>query len=159
MKNPHANILNSILFFTITLSSCEIQEGPQVDVQYLDSNFFGTCFSGVFDKGYQEVIIRDNQTYHNFGDSIRVHFVNNDCSTAILPTIDFTRYFLVGKLTEGGGCSVKYDRQVIEVKNTKTLRYKIKADYSGNCYMLIINMNWVLVPKTYNDYNIEFQID
>lgn len=101
----------------------------------------------------------DNLTYQNFGDSIRVHFVNIDCSTAVLPDIDFSKFFLIGKHTQGGGCSVKYDRKILDSKDTKTLVYKIKVDYSGNCMMLIMNMNWVLIPKAYSDYTIEFQVD
>jgi hypothetical protein len=158
MKNFQTLLLRVIALIAITVSSCENQEGPTVEVQFLDANFFGTCFSGVYDKGYKEVIILDNKTYQDFGDSIKVHFVNNDCSTAVLPNIDFSKYFLIGKLTEGGGCSVKYDRQVIDNIEKRTLVYKIKADYSGNCKMLIINMNWVLIPKVYSDYTIEFQV-
>lgn len=154
MKN-----LTFLLAFFLFLSSCENQEGPTVDVQFLDASFFGTCYSGVYDKGYKQVIILDNQTYHDFGESIKVNFVNNDCNTALLPEIDFSKYFLIGKFTEGGGCSVKYNRQVIDNKENKTLIYKIKVDCSGTCKMLFINMNWALIPKTFSDYAIEFQVD
>ena len=150
-----------LLMFIVVLShsSCEDQDGTEVDVQFLDASFFGSCFSGVYDKGYEEVIIMDNKTYQDFGDSIRVQFVNTDCSKVVLPEIDFSESFLIGKFTQGGGCSVRYDRKVTIDKDTKTLVYKIKADYSGNCYILFINMNWALVPKSYKDYTIEFQVD
>jgi len=50
----------------------EDQEIPIVEVQYLEAGFMGTCFLGFYDKGYQEVIIKDEQSYQNFGDSIRI---------------------------------------------------------------------------------------
>lgn len=159
MKKKQYCLQIAFTFLTLAFTSCENQDGPTVEVQFLDGNFFGTCFSGVYDKKYNEVIILDNQAYQDFGDSIRVHFANRDCSTATLPNIDFTKYFLLGKYTEGGGCSVKYDRQVIVNKDKRTLLYKIKVDYSGNCFKLIMNMNWALIPKTYSDYAIEFQVD
>jgi hypothetical protein len=159
MKTNQYCLLIAIAFLAFAFPSCEKQDGPIVEVEFLDASFFGTCFSGVHKKEYKEVIILDNQAYQDFGDSIRVHFVDKDCSTAKLPNIDFTKYFLLGRYTEGGGCSVKYDRQVIDNKDKRTLLYKIKVDYSGNCLKLIFNMNWALIPKTYSDYTIKFQVD
>jgi len=73
--------------------------------------------------------------------------------------LKFTKYFLVGKFTDGGGCSVTYDRQVIVDEENKNLIYKIDADYFGFCDMLIVNMNWALIPYRYIDYSFEFQVE
>ena len=86
-KNRYCCFLLLILSIMI-LQSCEDQEIPVVEVQYLEADFMGTCFLGFYDKGYQEVIIKDKQSYQNFGDSIRIEIYNLDCSTATLPNID-----------------------------------------------------------------------
>jgi len=143
----------------VSLSSCEDQVTPDDEFKYLEAGFMGMCFWGVYDKGYEEVVLIDKDSYLDFGDSVRVHIDNLDCSAANLPDINFTKYFLVGKFTSGGGCSVKYDRQVTVEEENNKLIYKIDADYFGLCYMLIVDMNWVLIPKKYCNFTIEFQIE
>jgi len=147
------------VLLTLSLSSCEDQMIPDNEVKYLESGFMGMCFWGFNDKEYEEVILTDKQSYQDFGDSVRVHIDNLDCSAATLPDIDFNKYFLVGKFTHGGGCSVSYDRHVILDEKNNKLIYRIDADYFGNCMMLIVNMNWVLIPKKYCDLTIEFQVE
>jgi hypothetical protein len=151
-----------IQFFIIGLAfySCGgFNDDDAVNIQYLDSDFFGTCFSGLYDKAYNEVVISDNESYKNFGDSIRVNIVNLNCNRATLPSIDFTRYFLIGKHTEGGGCSANYNRQVIIDKENKKITYYIKVTYTGSCFLYFRNMNWALVPRVGNDYTLEFKVE
>lgn len=141
------------------LSSCEDNMTPDNEVEYLEAGFMGMCFWGFYDKGYEEVVLTDMGSYLAFGDSVRVYIDNLDCSAATLPDIDFNKYFLVGKFTSGGGCSVEYDRQVTADEENNKLIYKIDADYTGLCSMLIVDMNWVLIPKKYCNYTIEFQVE
>jgi len=149
--------ISFMLMFCLT--SCEDQMTADDEFEYLESGFMGMCFWGLYNNGYQEVIIKDEQSYQNFGDSVRIEIYNLDCSTATLPNIDFNKYFLIGKPTDGGGCSATYDRQIIVNEEDKNLIYKIDVDYSGFCAMLITNMNWVLIPYKYFDYSIEFQVE
>jgi len=151
-------ILSIFLITSCERTSNENQELTVPDVQYLKANFMGTCFLGFYDKGYKEVIIKDEQSFQNLGDSVRISIYNLDCSSAVPTDIDFDKYFLVGKFTNGGGCSVSYDRKIIADEENKRLVYKIDAVYSGICQVLFVNMNWALIPTKYRDYSIEFQV-
>lgn len=127
-------------------------------VEFLEPNFFGTCFSGFYDEGYSEVIIKNEEAYQDFGNTVRIHPYNLNCDTADLPMIDFNKYSLIGKYTSGGGCSVSYTRQVFRDEKNKKYIYEISAEYSGTCRMLIININWALIPKIPKGYTIEFRV-
>ncbi|MBN2611982.1 MAG: hypothetical protein JXB00_10540 [Bacteroidales bacterium] len=128
-------------------------------VEFLEPNFFGTCFSGFFDEGYSEVVIKDEASYQEFGDSVRIHPFNLNCDTAVLPSIDFSKYSLIGKLTSVGGCNAYSVRQVFRDENGKEIVYKIHVEYSGSCDMLIVSMNWALVPKIPKGFTVEFCVD
>ncbi len=151
-----------LVLVVLFISSCEKNRGKldlTEQVDFYESNYFGICFSGVYDIGYEEVIISDNESYQKFGNSIRIHPYNLDCDTAILPHIDFNNYTLIGKFTDGGGCEAKYLRQIIDDKENKKIIYKISVEYSGMCAMYIVNMNWARIPKISDNYLIEFQVD
>jgi len=126
------------------------------EVQYLESGFMGPCYWNFYDR---EIIIKDEQSYLEFGDTIRLEIYNLDCPAIPLPELDFDNYFLAGKFTHGGGCSVTYEREIIADDENQKLIYKIDADYTGFCKMLITNMNWVLIPRTYSEYSIEFRVE
>jgi hypothetical protein len=147
------------LIFSILNFSCEKYENLTEQVEFYEPNYFGICFSGLFDKNYDEVIITDNDSYQEFGNSIRIHPFNLDCDTAVLPYIDFDKYSLIGKYTEGGGCDVNYERQIIDDKKHNKIVYTINIEYFGNCAMLIFNMNWALIPKLKKNYTVEFKVE
>jgi len=147
-----------MVFLVVSCEKNESIDDLTEQAIFYESNYFGTCFSGVYDKGYQEIIITDNESYKKFGDSIRIHPYNLDCDTAVLPYIDFNKYILIGKFTDGGGCEAKYKRQIIDDKKNKKIIYNIRVEYFGTCYMYIVNMNWARIPRIPNDYTIEFQV-
>lgn len=127
------------------------------DCKFYD-NILSTCFYGISGSKYNEIIITDNETYQTFGDSIRIHPANVDCDTAKLPYIDFNKYSLLGKRTNGGGCSAKYDRKILKDIENKKIIYQISVVYEGNCKMLLGSMNWAYIPKLPNDYKVEFKL-
>ena len=55
--------------------------------------------------------------------------------------INFEKYSLIGKYTEGGGCDVNYNREIIDHKIENKIVYSIDVEYTGICTMLITNMN------------------
>jgi len=151
-----------LILLVLLAVSCEKNENVEdviEQVEFLESSYFGICFSGTPTGLDTEVIITDNELYFEYFNQKRIHPYNLNCDTAILPHIDFNKYLLIGKFTNGGGCSVKYDRQVTVEEENNKLIYKIDADYFGLCEMLIVNMNWALIPQKYIDYSIEFQVE
>ncbi len=62
----------------------------------------------------------------------------------------------IGKYTEGGGCDVSYNREIIDYKRQNKIVYAIKVGYTGMFAMLVTNMNWALIPKLKDNYRVEF---
>jgi hypothetical protein len=122
-------------------------------------NFLGVCFNRLAALEFDQFIITDNKAYQTFADSIRDHPYNINCDTATLPTIDFTKYSLLGKKTSGGGCSATYNRLILQDNNEKKLIYKITVQYKGSCSMLLASWNWVIIPKLEKGYSVEFQVN
>jgi len=124
-------------------------------VQFLGSGYFGLCFSGFPADSDEEVIIRDQEAYAEYFDKRS----DSDCDTAALPQIDFSNFTLIGKYTQGGGCDVSYDRKITDNEIELKIIYTIKPEYGGQCYMLITNMNWALIPKLKKNYEVEFIVE
>lgn len=138
--------------------SCEKFEDLTEKVEFYEPGFFGTCFSGVYDRGYNEVIIADNESYQKFGNSIRTIPYNLNCDAVALPYIDFDKHILICKFTGAGGCDANYDRQIVNDKKKNKIIYAITVEYPGTCKMYIVNMNWALVPKIDNNLTVEFKV-
>jgi len=150
-------ILILILYFLVT--SCQKEE-EIIDITnscIFYDNILSTCFYGSVSSKYNEYVFRNQSEFQVFGDSIRIHPANLDCDTAKLPDIDFNKYTVLINKTSGTGCSVVYNRTIIKDTQKKKIIYKISAEYSGNCKMLIGNRNWAFVPKIPDDYKVEFQ--
>ena len=138
---------------------CERYEDLIEQVDFLGFEDFGICFTGNPSDLDSEVIFTDYETYQDYWNKRRIHPYNLDCDTAQLPNIDFDKYSLIGKYTEGGGCEVSYDRDIIEDKLRNRIIYTIKVEYQGTCAMLITSMNWVLIPKLKRNYEVEFVVE
>ena len=106
-----------------------------------------------------EVVITDNESYLEYFNQKRVYPYNSDCDTAELPAIDFGTYSLIGKYTEGGGCDADFRREIIDYQREKKIVYTIKVKYTGSCKMLITCMNWALIPRLKNGYEVEFKVE
>lgn len=148
-----------LILLIIVFSSCEKYEDLTEQIEFIESSYFGTCFSGTPSGIDTEVIIRDNKSYQEYFNQKRISPYNLDCDTAGLPNINFDKHSLIGKYTEGGGCEVSYDREILDNKWKNKIIYTITAEYSGDCYMLITNMNWALIPKLKNKYEVEFIVE
>lgn len=143
------------------MPNCEKAQLPiesPAELQFIPNWYTGPCFTGIIDKGYNEIIIRDYSSYIQFGDSVRVEIGNLDCESAKLPDIDFDNYILVGKYTFGAGCFSKFDRNIYFDDINKTISYNIEANYFGICKALLGSLNWVLIPKKYKDYTVQFEV-
>jgi hypothetical protein len=148
-----------LVLCTFVFISCEKYEELTGKAEFLEPGYFGICFTGIPAGLDNEVIITDNESYLEYFNQKRIHPVNLDCDTAKLPGINFNKYSLIGKYTQGGGCDVNYHREIIDNKSKNKIVYTIKAEYTGNCSVLIFNMNWALIPRLKENYNVEFIVE
>ena len=116
------------------------------------------CFMIPRDSKYNEFVFRDDNAYKEYQDKIRVTSSGTNCDTASLPNIDFNKFTLLTKLSEGTGCSAGYTRKIVKDYDNKKTIYTIKVEHSGLCDALISHYNWVLVPKISEDFTIEFEV-
>jgi len=147
------NLFAFLSIITLLFSACKTEDITP-NVQFLEHNFFGNCFTISWDD--KEVIIRSEQEYNDF-------FVNKKqdregCASATPTAIDFDKYTLIGALTQTTGCSDRYERQ-IDQKGNKELTYTVKAISVGACLPLRLNMNWALIPKIKNRTDVHFEIE
>ncbi len=73
--------------------------------------------------------------------------------------IDFSNYTLLGKYDPASGCEVIYSRNATRDDEAKKISYEIKVDQYGVCDCFHLSMNWVLIPKMPEDYNVEFSVE
>ena len=73
-------------------------------------------------------------------------------------TIDFSKYSVLEKEVNTGGCSVVIERNVSKNIKHKKILYTITVHQCGGCEKLNISWNWVLVPKIPEDYTVEFKV-
>ncbi len=141
--------------------SCD-KEGELIDItsecEFYD-NILSTCFYGRPNSDYDEYVFRDNDSFQDFGDIVRIYPANSNCDTANLPNIDFSKHSLLTKSTNGGGCSATYQRKVLKDTENKKIIYQILVDYEGTCEMLLGSRNWAIMPKISNNYTVEFKLE
>jgi hypothetical protein len=149
-----------LLFLIIQLVSCTKDNGTIeiTDQCIFYDNLLGSCFSRIYDLGYDEIVIREIEEYEEFGEEIRFYPENPDCETANLPFIDFENYSLVSKYNSGSGCSQEYNRKIFEDIENKKIIYEILVTYTGPCGMLLGSRNWVLIPRIPDNYSVEFKL-
>jgi hypothetical protein len=174
-------IIISIIVLLIIISSflfINSNKKEKIEFIFLDDSFFhGERFPCISASNFLEVEFKslESQDRNNRLELIdKIEFIihnedeyqqllkyeggySNWCENYTLPYIDFSEKTLIGKLTVGGGCSAKYNRDLIlDEKNNKIIYY-LKAEFHGNCHALYSGMNWVLIDKKYSDYEIEFR--
>ncbi len=147
------------LLFTF-LISCD-KEGDLLDITSeceFHDNILSTCFYGRPNSEYDEFVFRDNDSFQEFGDIVRIYPANLNCDTATLPSIDFSKYSLLTMSTNGGGCSATYQRKVLKDTENRKIIYQISVDYEGTCEMLLGSRNWAIIPKISDGYTIDFKL-
>jgi len=148
------------LILILIYSSCE-KNNELVDITS-DCEFpeiiVSSCFYGSPPPEYYELVFRDNESYREYGDIVKINPINLNCDTAQLLAIDFSKYTLLSKMIMGGGCSANFDRKVFMDVGNRKIIYQVKADFVGSCEMLITNRNWVLIPAITNNYTVEFRV-
>ena len=151
-----------ILFLCISLIMVTCNKDNEIiditeDCEFSD-NILSTCFYGTSSSEYDEIVFRDNDSFQEFGNSVRIYPVNINCDTAQLPDIDFNKYSLLSKRTHGL-CSASYTRKVLKDTDNKKIIYKISVVYEGTCEMLIGSRNWAIIPRIPDNYRVNFVVE
>jgi hypothetical protein len=118
--------------------------------------FLNLCFNGSQWASYDEVIIQNEIEYRDFANSVKLDYdlITIDCDTVKLPYVDFDKFTLLAKITQGGSCTASYERRLIKDIKNKRIIYEISVYYKGYCDMLQGSRNFALVPKVAEDYTI-----
>jgi hypothetical protein len=121
-------------------------------VEYVDMNDGIRCII-IRDKN---IVIGELENYQTLID-LRVNVLG--CENYTLPPIDFDEKTLLGIFASGGGCDVDFQREVFRDDNNKEIIYNIKIFSEGTCEAIFSSMNWILIPKIPEDYEVEFSVD
>ena len=103
-----------------------------------------------------EFVINSNEEYLALND---YKSPADFCNDFVLPQINFTTHTLLGKYAQGGGCSINFTRKIYADDTNKTITYVIDVVEEGNCEMMGMSMNWVLISKVSSDYTIQFKVN
>lgn len=150
-------MLLPILFLLFTACDDKSPEDITDEVE-LDVDILSACFSGFDGFEYEQLVIRDAAAYQQLEEETRADIQHVNCDTASLPSIDFSRYTLIGVNTSGGGCGADYQRKVIWDEADERVTYHVSVTYSGPCYMLIGSFNWALIPALPEDFAVRFEV-
>jgi len=147
-----------IIAILVTVNLFDINSNP-VDISsqcvFEEKTILSKCYwRGAW--SVEELIVRDQKEFEEYGK--RIKEVTENCETASLPIIDFTKYDLISKITRGGCCRDKYKRKVMSDPKLKKITYVIDVEYEGKCEMLCGNFNWAKIPKIPEDYSLEFVV-
>ena len=97
------------------------------------------------------VIISTQEEFQSYADDCNP---GGNCS---LPTIDFTSKTVLGMHAQGGGCDIGFARSVVRDDENQQYIYTVKVKACGNCEMLGLSDNLVVVPKLPDGWTVAFR--
>lgn len=156
---PILLILISLGMFSCSKSpSCKGRdENKGIIEKYYHIHDFPMCVEAyVSEQG--TMVIRSEEELSAITDSNCINLPEAGYSTAP-PEIDFSQHSLLGFWVTGGGCDVRFIREVNRDDDVKKYVYKIKVIECGLCDMLRYDANFVLLPAIPGEYKIEFSLD
>lgn len=101
-------------------------------------------------KNQEHIIQADTQNVFE----LKVSFDNGNT----FDDIDFKQYTLLGKYAREN-CKATFERNVSKDDSQKKIFYNLKIKQCGKCETNWESMNWVLVPKIPENYNVIFNIE
>lgn len=72
--------------------------------------------------------------------------------------IDFSKRTLLGIYTQGTGCSVDFNKTISTDILKKRLVYSVDAVEQGSCKKTFFSMNWAVVPKIPQGFEVDFKV-
>lgn len=129
--------------------------GVEIHFTDLDLELCINSYS-IRDSGKTEFVINSNEEYLALMDN---KSSADFCNNYTLPEVNFTQYTLLGKYTEGVGCSIEFVRKVYVNDTNKTITYIIDVVEDGNCKKMGMSMNWILIPRVAPNFTIQFKVE
>lgn len=127
-------------------NSKNIEDTIKVDYQ----NIVIKCSSGECKK----CIINNEQDYQAL---LKYRSPHPDCTDYTLPSIDFTKYTLIGQAITVGGCKrPDIEKELIRIPSDKKYILKTFVEQHGTCKRLFHNSIWIIIPKIESDYTVEY---
>ncbi len=156
MKKNYLFFLIPIVFFITHILSCEtkcpINGSGNKNNGIIISNaaFIDTCCSM---KGInKKYVIKSKSGYDSL---ISVNLLEG--SDTCVNSIDFEQYTLLG-FYASGQCNVVFERNVERCETEQKYVYIINVVECGDCYLMLANSNWILVPKIPEGWGVEFKL-
>ena len=123
----------------------ELTENKELTIGCMDFKHFS-----------EEVIINSQEAYVNF---LNFRAPHPDCADYSLPPIDFTNSTLLGYKTTSSGCNEpEYKRMVECDSESKTCIFQVSVKPNGRCEKGWASMNWMVVNKITDEFNISFEM-
>jgi len=137
----------------------EICHEKEYNTGIIESNFdMGKCFYFLDSSSYVINTIKDYQDLVNQTDSAYIANSMSDCLGYELYSIDFKDFTLLANYADGNGCSVAFQRDVINDSINKKYIFTVHVFECGDCNLTEVSMNWVKVPKLPDGYSVEFNV-
>lgn len=156
------NYLLFLLFSPLLFLSCD-KVGSIIIIsdqtEFLPMTYFGECYYGAIISQLDEVVVRNEAEYAALADSMYMEKAGLNCSQSELPAINFNLYSLIGKKCSIGGCDAEFGKKIERYSTQKKIVYTLSPSYIGYCSMLIMDMNWALIPKIDDDFQVEFIVE
>lgn len=139
-----------MLFSCDKNSNCDLPEQPEVTGDIISDAKVKIILPTIEMKSKPHVIRADSQNVFN----LMVSFTGDNN----YEPIDFNSYTLLGIYTYEG-CQAIFIRDVRKNDSLKECTYRVQVQHCGTCEVLVESMNWVLVERIPNDYEVMFKIE
>lgn len=142
------------VFLLTSCKKCQDCKGNELNGSIESVYNLDRCAESGLPKG--EYCIKDTFSFFQLLKSNPAYIYN--CDTNNFPiNIDFSKYNLLGKYVDNGGCSGKYYRNVIINDENSEVIYQIVSCSKGSCSKNLFSYNFVLVPKFPSHYTVKFE--
>lgn len=156
MKTTILKISAFLLLFSLMWAGCEREKKPEIrELNYLRAEGFSlpgdTCF-------IKESETKDFNLKINTQEEFEEYF---GCKIEFSPKIDFSQYTLLAGSRKVNCIYPNLVLQKILVDDeNKTVQFKAQFAYNGGCYASLgVIYFHALIPKLYNNYKLDFNID
>ncbi len=122
----------------------------------IDSEIYLGKYFNLLDS--QTIVVTDINSYESLKKHVLPETNRAASDTFLLPSIDFSKQTLLGRLSTCVGCNTRYNRTVEKNDAQQQYIYTIEIEECGGCEIENISMNWVLVPKIDDDYTIIYKL-
>lgn len=155
MKNKYIYWCWSILaLFVVFLNACEKNE--LVHIEGVES---WVMKEECFELPMSELVIQDSSA---LAEQLIAHRKNiNGCRAYMPPFVDFGQHTLLGLKTEVEACTVSFVRAIFADTQNNKYHYQVTATSTQNSDCndsLLVNMNWVVVPKLPANFEVNFEV-